>query len=95
MSHLKGVTLNGLQKQRLIQGKAIRLDNMTSKAGTAFSAYVRVSAASRGLRFDHIPIGTSENNSSATASDSIGNNDTNQGKTATAPRTKRAPKANP
>lgn len=95
MSHLKGVTLNGLQKQRLIQGKAIRLDNMTSKAGTAFSAYVRVSAASRGLRFDHIPIATSENNSSATASDSIGNNDTNQGKMATAPRTKRAPKANP
>lgn len=55
MSHLKGVSLTGLQKQRLMEGKAIRLDNMTSKAGTSFSAYVRVSAAGRTLRFDHIP----------------------------------------
>lgn len=55
MSHLKGIPLNGLQKQRLMEGKAIRLDNMTSKAGTSFSAYVRVSAAGRNLRFDYIP----------------------------------------
>lgn len=60
MSHLKGIPLNGLQKQRLMEGKAIRLDNMTSKAGTSFSAYVRVSAAGRNLRFDHIPTGQSQ-----------------------------------
>ena len=60
MTHLKGVPLTGPQKQRLIEGKAVRLDNMTSKAGTSFSAYVRVSAASRSLRFDHIPGGQSE-----------------------------------
>ena len=60
MSHLKGVSLNGLQKQRLMEGKAIRLDNMTSKAGTLFSAYVRVSAAGRTLRFDHIPTGQTQ-----------------------------------
>ncbi len=51
MSHLKGIPLNGLQKQRLMEGRAIRLDNMTSKAGTPFSAYVRVSAAGRNLAF--------------------------------------------
>jgi hypothetical protein len=55
MAHLKGVPLNEQQKQRLIAGNAVRLDNMTSKAGTTFSALVRVSAASRGLRFDPIP----------------------------------------
>lgn len=60
MSHLKGVSLTGLQKQRLLEGKAIRLDNMTSKAGTSFSAYVRVSAAGRTLRFDHIPTGQAQ-----------------------------------
>jgi hypothetical protein len=60
MSHLKGIPLNTLQKQRLMEGKAIRLDNMTSKAGTAFSAYVRVSAAGRTLRFDHIPANQSK-----------------------------------
>lgn len=76
MSHLKGVTLNGLQKQRMIEGKAVRLDNMTSKAGTAFSAYVRVSAASRGLRFDHIPNGTPEKNGSNTAPDTSGKQNT-------------------
>lgn len=65
MSHLKGVPLNGLQKQRLMEGKAIRLDNMTSKAGTPFSAYVRVSAAGRNLRFDHIPTGQSQKISAA------------------------------
>ena len=65
MSHLKGVSLNGLQKQRLMEGKAIRLDNMTSKAGTFFSAYVRVSAAGRTLRFDHIPTGQTQKSDSA------------------------------
>lgn len=65
MSHLKGIPLNGLQKQRLMEGKAIRLDNMTSKAGTLFSAYVRVSAAGRNLRFDHIPAGQSLKNGTA------------------------------
>jgi hypothetical protein len=65
MSHLKGIPLNGLQKQRLMEGKAIRLDNMTSKAGTPFSAYVRVSAAGRNLRFDHIPTGQSQKISAA------------------------------
>ena len=57
MSHLKGIPLNGLQKQRLMEGQAVRLDKMTSKAGTLFSAYVRVSAAGRNLRFDPIPAG--------------------------------------
>ncbi|GAB3047979.1 DUF3945 domain-containing protein [Spirosoma pulveris] len=94
MSHLKGVTLNGLQKQRLIEGKAVRLDNMTSKAGTSFSAYVRVSAVSRGLRFDHIPTATSEKNGSITASDSGGKNNESKSETANAPRAKRASKAN-
>ena len=67
MSHLKGVPLTSLQKQRLIEGKAIRLDNMISKAGTSFSAYVRVSASSRGLRFDHIPKSLSQENDSSGA----------------------------
>lgn len=81
MSHLKGVTLNGLQKQRLIEGKAVRLDNMTSKAGTAFSAYVRVSAASRGLRFDHIPTGSPDKAGSDFAPDTSGKQNVDQGKT--------------
>lgn len=71
MSHLKGIPLNGLQKQRLMEGKAIRLDNMTSKAGTSFSAYVRVSAAGRNLRFDHIPTGQSQKATTAQSGDKL------------------------
>lgn len=71
MSHLKGIPLNGLQKQRLMEGKAIRLDNMTSKVGTSFSAYVRVSAAGRNLRFDHIPTGQSQKAATAQSGDKM------------------------
>lgn len=94
MSHLKGVPLNSLQKQQLIEGRAVRLDNMTSKAGASFSAYVRVSAASRGLRFDHIPTGPSEKNGSAVAPATnapTGAKETNPTKSG---RPRRAPKAN-
>ena len=94
MTHLKGVPLNGLQKQRLIEGKAVRLDKMTSKAGTTFSAYVRVSAASRSLRFDHIPTGQSEKNGSVITP---ATNASSGGKPADATKPKparRPPKAN-
>ncbi len=70
MAHLKGVPLNEQQKQRLIAGNAVRLDNMTSKAGTTFSALVRVSAASRSLRFDPIPGVHSRRKASTSEADS-------------------------
>ncbi len=92
MSHLKGIPLNGLQKQRLMEGKAIRLDNMTSKAGTSFSAYVRVSAAGRNLRFDHIPTGQSQKVVSAQSGQKAPTSAAEEGKPA---KPKRAVKPKP
>lgn len=69
MSHLKGVPLSHQQKMQLIDGHAVRLDNMTSKAGTPFSAFVRVSAATQGLRFDPVPGGQYQKKAQAASPD--------------------------
>ncbi|PRY27804.1 uncharacterized protein DUF3945 [Spirosoma oryzae] len=48
---IKGVTLNEFQKQRLIEGKVLRLDNMTGADNQPFSAYVRIHAGLGSLSF--------------------------------------------
>ena len=42
---IKGVTLNKQQQKNLEQGRAIKLEGMTSNNGQSFNAYVQVSAA--------------------------------------------------
>lgn len=52
---VKGVTLTKQQQKNLEQGRAIKLDGMTSNNGQTFNAYVQVSAAKRSLTFARIP----------------------------------------
>lgn len=52
---IKGVTLNKQQQKNLEQGRAIKLEGMTSNNGQSFNAYVQVSAAKRSLTFAKIP----------------------------------------
>jgi hypothetical protein len=52
---IKGVTLTKPQQKNLEQGRAIRLEGMTSNNGQTFNAYVQVSAAKRSLTFAKIP----------------------------------------
>ncbi|WP_077923871.1 DUF3945 domain-containing protein [Spirosoma sp. 209] len=52
---IKGVTLNKQQQKSLEQGRAIKLEGMTSNNGQSFNAYVQVSAAKRSLTFAKIP----------------------------------------
>ncbi len=48
---IKGVKLNDKQKEALKEGKAVFVEGMTSKKGTAFSAHLQVNAEKRGLEF--------------------------------------------
>jgi hypothetical protein len=48
---IKEVTLNEQQKKDLSEGKAVYLENMTSKDGKAFSAYLQYNADKRGFEF--------------------------------------------
>ncbi|HEY0111334.1 MAG TPA: DUF3945 domain-containing protein, partial [Fibrella sp.] len=52
---IKGVTLTKQQQKNLEQGRAIKLEGMTSNNGQTFNAYVQVSAAKRSLTFAKIP----------------------------------------
>lgn len=52
---IKGVTLTKPQQKNLEQGRAIKLEGMTSNNGQSFNAYVQVSAAKRSLTFAKIP----------------------------------------
>lgn len=52
---IKGVTLTRPQQKNLEQGRAIKLEGMTSNNGQTFNAYVQVSAAKRSLTFARIP----------------------------------------
>lgn len=52
---IKGVTLSKQQQKNLEQGRAIKLEGMTSNNGQTFNAYVQVSAAKRSLTFAKIP----------------------------------------
>lgn len=52
---VKGVTLTKQQQKNLEQGRAIKLEGMTSNNGQTFNAYVQVSAAKRSLTFAKIP----------------------------------------
>lgn len=52
---IKGVTLTKPQQKKLEQGRAIKLEGMTSNNGQTFNAYVQVSAAKRSLTFAKIP----------------------------------------
>jgi len=53
-SKLKGVALSQQQRAILIEGKALRLDNMKGTKGR-FSAYVRIHAGLGKITFDKIP----------------------------------------
>jgi hypothetical protein len=48
---IKGVTLDEQQKKDLSDGKAVWIENMTSKKNTPFSAYVQFNADKKGLEF--------------------------------------------
>ncbi|OAV76076.1 hypothetical protein Barb7_00258 [Bacteroidales bacterium Barb7] len=49
--NIKGIQLDDKQKQALAEGKPVYLENMTSKNGKDFSAYVQVNADKRGIEF--------------------------------------------
>jgi len=49
--NIKGVALNEQQKKELMEGKAVWIENMTSKTGANFSAYLQFNADKRGLEF--------------------------------------------
>lgn len=51
---IKGVVLNAVQKQMLIDGKALRLHNLKGKNNEPFDAYVRIHAGIKNLHFDKI-----------------------------------------
>lgn len=55
--NIKGVNLDGEQKQQLAEGKSVYLEGMTSKGGKEFSSYVQVNADKKGIefRFDQQP----------------------------------------
>lgn len=48
---IKGISLDENQKQMLSEGKAVYLENMTSKAGNEFSAHIQVDADKKRLGF--------------------------------------------
>lgn len=48
---IKGVRLDGKQKQGLQEGKAVLVEKMTARSGKAFSAHLQVNAEKRGLEF--------------------------------------------
>jgi hypothetical protein len=48
---VKGVQLNDNQKKDLSEGKAVWIENMTSKKNTPFSAYLQFNADKRGFEF--------------------------------------------
>jgi hypothetical protein len=48
---IKGVELNDQQKKELSEGKAVHIDNMTSKNGKEFSASLQFNADKRSLEF--------------------------------------------
>jgi hypothetical protein len=48
---IKGVELNGQQRKELSEGKAVHLDNMTSKNGKEFSASIQFNADKRSFEF--------------------------------------------
>jgi hypothetical protein len=48
---IKGVELNEQQRKELSEGKAVHLDNMTSKNGKEFSASIQFNADKRGFEF--------------------------------------------
>ena len=47
----KGVRLDDKQKQGLLEGKAVLVENMTARSGKSFSAMLQVNAEKRGLEF--------------------------------------------
>ena len=49
--NIKGVELNEQQKKNLLEGKAVYLENMTSKKGTSFDAFIQFNADRRGIEF--------------------------------------------
>ncbi|MDR0603717.1 MAG: DUF3945 domain-containing protein [Bacteroidales bacterium] len=48
---VKGVQLNEVQKKDLAEGKAVWIENMTSKKNTPFSAYLQFNADKKGFEF--------------------------------------------
>jgi hypothetical protein len=48
---VKGVQLNEEQKKNLSEGKAVWIENMTSKKNTPFSAYLQFNADKKGFEF--------------------------------------------
>jgi hypothetical protein len=61
--NIKGVNLDGEQKQQLAEGKSVYLEGMTSKNGKEFSSYVQVNADKKGIefRFDQQPNQSQQN----------------------------------
>lgn len=49
--NIKGVTLNETQKKELSEGKAILIENMTSKKGNEFSAHIQINADKKSIEF--------------------------------------------
>ena len=49
--NIKGVQLDEQQKKELSEGKAVYLENMTSKKNTPFNAFVQFNADKRGIEF--------------------------------------------
>lgn len=48
---IKGIKLNDEQKQKLSQGRAIYVEDMTSKTGKSFNATLQINADQRGVEF--------------------------------------------
>lgn len=51
---MKGLLLSEIQRNLLLEGKALRLDSMKGITGT-FYAYVRIHAGHRKFTFEKIP----------------------------------------
>jgi hypothetical protein len=49
--NIKGAKLDDLQKKELSEGKAVWVENMTSKKNTPFNAYIQFNADKKGLEF--------------------------------------------
>ena len=71
---IKGVKLNDMQKQTLMEGKPLQLDGMISKKGTEFSATVQFNADKRYVEF----LFDRSNTNKQTQSNGQNNQQTNQ-----------------
>ena len=48
---IKGITLSDAQYKSLVEGKAVKVENMTAKSGKTFNAVLQVNAEKKGIEF--------------------------------------------